>query len=738
MNTSWLRPFVCALGIGCLLSLQACGPASVEGATAEAVGDKKDEVGRTDSHEFHDAYSYKVYVPAGYKKAKEALPLMVFLQGCASPPYNTMGVTDINEVADAERFLVLYPENAGQCWRAATGEEDSIHRGGGGDADQIAGMTLATMQQYKVDPEQVYLLGGSAGGFQSSATAAAYPDLYAAYGIIAGGGYGQNVATCAAMPDRMLWVFAQQAIAEMGERARVMPLITIGGVGALDPLGEDPSGTLYSDPRWTIGGCTGNAFLEGMAINNLLTGGDPTGQFLTIISDGRFNHDTVSNERGHVLGGFGWTKEIWRDPAGCRVGERWRIEQMGHTYPGGTAEPKAPSAARAAWEFFRRYRKSETGDLMSANDHCTESVRSELSDGTGHVDTYTIDHPVWACAGTDCSPLNPPYYSYKVYVPGGRDERKALPLMVFLHGCNSTASGMIKATLLNVLADEKQFLVLYPNANGQCWRAASAEPDAINRDFRPEGKEGDFGGEADVVAEMTRLTMQRYNVDPERVYVWGGSAGGLMSADMAATYPDLYAAYGIIVGGGYAQHGYLTCVAQPNLIDGHYAELAVKQMAERARVMPLITFGGVGGADPLGEDPTGVDPGYGFGCTSHAWTVGMGINNLLTGGTLNEVDLSTTGVLNTGIGGVTGGRFSPDPSSAETGQVPHGFSWSKEVWRDPAGCRIGERWKINGMGHTYPGGQAEPRAPDSGRAAWEFFSRYRKSDTGNACAESQP
>ena len=190
------------------------------------------------------------------------------------------------------------------------------------------------------------------------------------YGIIAGGGYGQNVATCAAMPDRMLWVFAQQAIAEMGERARVMPLITIGGVGALDPLGEDPSGTLYSDPRWTIGGCTGNAFLEGMAINNLLTGGDPTGQFLTIVSDGRFNHDTVSNERGHVPGGFGWTKEIWRDPAGCRVGERWRIEQMGHTYPGGTAEPKAPSAASmesSPGRLFVRHALKGGGRLVSLN-----------------------------------------------------------------------------------------------------------------------------------------------------------------------------------------------------------------------------------------------------------------------------------------------------------------------------------------------------------------------------------
>src|SRR5688572_18280877 len=184
---------------------------AVVAASSQAATDAKRETratgegaaGRVESHEFHHAgrtaaptargakptSPYDVYVPGGYKK-KTTPALMVFLRGCASAPFNTMEPTDLNGVADDEGFLVLYPENAGECWGAALGEAESTQRGGGGDADLIAGMTLDTIQRYNVDPEQVYLLGGSAGGFQASATAVAYPDLYAAYGVIAGGGHG--------------------------------------------------------------------------------------------------------------------------------------------------------------------------------------------------------------------------------------------------------------------------------------------------------------------------------------------------------------------------------------------------------------------------------------------------------------------------------------------------------------------------------------------------------------------
>jgi poly(hydroxyalkanoate) depolymerase family esterase len=685
----------------CLMALQACAPPPTEPTQSAAVEERAQKVrlGRVDRYPFHDAapddsnppppdYEYLVYVPAGHKNSKP-WPLLVMVHGCGTTAEQQMHANLLNDIADVEGFLVMYPDNGGNCWRAVSGGNSS-HRGTGADADQVAGMTLETMARYNVDPERVYMIGMSAGAFQTTATAAAYPEIYAAVGVMAGGGYGMDV-TCVAQSDALAQSYAPKAIAEMGERARVIPFIALGGTQ--DPLGEFPA----------VGGCSRMAFIESMATNNLLTGGALTGG--VVVGGGRFKLDGNSTEKGKVPDGYAWTKEVWRDTAGCQIGERWIIDGMGHYWSGGSGDPqwsawtdpKGPSASRAAWEFFRRYRKSETGN------ECAESNPFDSSDGAGRVDSYDFHDAA-------PNPNNPPpeQYSYKVYVPVGYDGATALPLMVFLHGCAGTAQDMIRATLLNLLADAEQFLVLYPDNLGNCWRAVSAEGDSIHRGL---------GGDADQIGGMTLETMQRYNVDPERVYLWGGSAGGFQASATAAAYSDLYAAYGVLAGGGYGQ-SVAHCAGLPDAAAPSFAPQAITEMGPRARVMPVITFGGT--TDPLGESPVVA------GCARHAFFEGMAINNLLTGGQL--------------LGGyvMSGGRFSADPSSTEKGQVPNGFTWTKEVWRDTSGCQVGERWIIDEMGHTYPGGRSEPRAPDSGRAAWEFFRRYRKSDTGNACAESAP
>ncbi len=267
--------------------------------------------------------------------------------------------------------------------------------------------------------------------------------------------------------------------------------------------------------------------------------------------------------------------------------------------------------------------------------------------------------------------------AYKLYVPSSYAAGQSLPLIVMLHGCTQGPDDFAAGTQMNVLAEEKRCLVLYPaQSNGanhsRCWNWFRREDQARDR------------GEPSIIAGMTREVIQRYGVDARRVYIAGLSAGGAMAAVMAVTYPELYAAVGI--------HSGLACGSAHDLpsalaaMRGMPAAPGVaRSSGAAAHATPTIVFHG-------DQDKT-VHPRNGADVIARS--------EHHEGGPGGEV-------------------------SSEGGQAAGGHAFTRTVHRDAAGHVLLEHWLVHGGGHAWFGGSqsgsyTDTRGPNASAEMVRFF-----------------
>lgn len=340
-RTSW-PAIVASFAIFVLFAM--AGPASSAKA-GQFAGDSK-------TVEFESGgatYRYILYTPASYSPRKPA-PLVVAAHGCMTTAEQFQSATLYNRLADRKGFLVAYvdvdpataalPQPLKNCWHFYKAE--TWHRGQG-QAAAVAGMTRAVMDSRRINPQRVYMAGTSAGGFMTAAMAAAYPDLFAAVAIVAGGGYDDGFCFGPSPGLTPVGEMAARARAEMGARARVVPRMVMGGDA---DQGISPA-------------CADKSFFQGLRTNNLVLGTSQTSPIPL---------EPASTRIEPKPGGYDTTVSSYKDPYGCLVAERWLIHDMNHFWPGGSSDPawsnwtdpKGPSGARATWAFFKRYTKTST------------------------------------------------------------------------------------------------------------------------------------------------------------------------------------------------------------------------------------------------------------------------------------------------------------------------------------------------------------------------------------------
>ncbi len=264
--------------------------------------------------------------------------------------------------------------------------------------------------------------------------------------------------------------------------------------------------------------------------------------------------------------------------------------------------------------------------------------------------------------------------SYKLYIPR-HPKKSGRALLVMLHGGTQDGADFAAGTRMNALAEEHGFIVAYPsqsNAANQslCWNW-----------FTPENQRRGKGEPA-IIAGITGEIVASYDVDPDRVFVAGLSAGGAMAVVMAATYPDIYAAIGVHSGLPYRSATDLpSAFAAMRGHAGPRGRVSRKSRAPATKPRPrTIVF--------HGDADTIVHPSNSERI-AEAHRLGEKIER-------SEI------------------RHSAERRSTRT------------VARDKTGVAVLEQWLIHGAGHAWSGGSpdgtyTDPHGPDASREMLRFF-----------------
>lgn len=132
------------------------------------------------------------HVPA---ELPQGAPLVVALHGCTQDAAGYAWGSGWTDLADRHRFAVLFPEQTarGNPKACFSWFDPRRTRRGLGEAASIRDMVEAALDRHGLDRSRVYVTGLSAGAAMGASLLAAYPELFAAGGLVAGLPHGAAV-----------------------------------------------------------------------------------------------------------------------------------------------------------------------------------------------------------------------------------------------------------------------------------------------------------------------------------------------------------------------------------------------------------------------------------------------------------------------------------------------------------------------------------------------------------------
>ena len=138
---------------------------------------------------------------------------------------------------------------------------------------------------------------------------------------------------------------------------------------------------------------------------------------------------------------------------------------------------------------------------------------------------------------------------YELYIPSSYSENFLSPLMFNFHGGNGTSQGQIAISDMRDLADNNNFILVYPQAI-----ADPTDDGSLNWIFKGESDHDDIYFIDTLISELS----SQYQIDLERVYACGYSLGGEFVYEILCRLNDKIAA-GVAVARTMGQYQYENC-----------------------------------------------------------------------------------------------------------------------------------------------------------------------------------
>jgi len=183
--------------------------------------------------------------------------------------------------------------------------------------------------------------------------------------------------------------------------------------------------------------------------------------------------------------------------------------------------------------------------------------------------------------------------AYRVHLPAGWDGASPLPLVIYFHGWQASADGVISNEGLMRAADELGVLLVAPDGAAKTWSFPGSP--ARHRD------------ETAFVARVLDDVEARYPVQPDRTVATGFSMGGSMAWFVACDLGDRFAGF-VPVAGAYWDPIPTDCAAPvPNLIQIHGTTDTVVPMAGRP-IREIYRQSDVGASLKTWRDRAGCEP----------------------------------------------------------------------------------------------------------------------------------